>query len=293
MQIARLLILLTLAPAIPLCAQPAAIAPAPSRAAQPAAASANFLVTILPVQVAGAGTPAWLGRSVHQSLQSEVAASGYRLYDKASPLLAAQTPQSDPGVLVDVVCRGQGTDLSIQATLVDLATQSPIGLIRVDGATRDFLALKDQARAQLRELLNQRRDTLRAAVTPLMAQQPAQPRTPAQPLPDLNLTPPGTAFDSSSLSQSVNNPAAFQQQYQDLYNQQPYRGSYRRFNYYPPAYLGYPYGYYGGGTIVRRSQSSSTGLTIDFGYQDSHLRVKGRVGAGQTSSNDTTTIGAP
>lgn len=286
------LILLTLASASPLCAQPATAGPAPAPATQPGA-SAGFLVTILPVQVAGAGTPAWLGRSILQSLQTEVSASGYRLYDKSSPLIAP-APQADPGVLVDVICRGQGTDLSIQASMVDLATQSAIGLIHVDGSTRDFLALKDQARAQLRELLNQRRDALLAAVSPLMAQQPAQPLPPAQGLPDLNLTPPGSTFDSSRLSQSVNNPTAFQRQYQDRYNQQPYRGSYRRFTYYPPAYMGYPYGYSGGGTTVRRStQSSSTGLSIDFGYQDSHLRLKGRIGGGQTSTNDTTTIGVP
>ena len=70
MQLVSLTILMNLAPAITLWAQFPADLPATQLAA--AADPYRFLVSILPVQVAGKGMPEWIGRSVQQSLQVEV-----------------------------------------------------------------------------------------------------------------------------------------------------------------------------------------------------------------------------
>ena len=183
MQLANLIILLALAPAIPLCAHPPAALPP-----TPPAATVNpsrFLVTILPVQVAGNGMPAWIGRSVQQSLQAEVSVAGYVLY--------------------------------------------------------------------------------------------------------------------SALSQSVDNPAQFEQQYRDIYDQRPVRDGYRGFEYYPAAYIGYPginpYGFYGPGyTIICRSTQyfPPIGLGFNFGYGNSNLQLPVQGGLGEnTTTGSTIIIGGP
>ena len=296
MQLANLIIILSLAPAIAVCAQPPAALPS----TQPATPDpSRFIVTILPVQVAGNGMPAWIGRSVQQSLQAEVAASGYALYDKSSPNQAARPPGIDPGVVVDVICRGTGSDLSIQVSVVDLTAQWPIRHIRIDGNARDFLTLKDQARAQFHQILDQRRDAMQAAITPLITQAtpPVQPLPPGQRPANPNALPPGSKFDSSALSQSMDHPAQFEQQYRALYDQRPLDGGYGRFGYYPPAYIGYPsiypYGFYGPGyTIIRRSPQyfPQIGFGFGFGYGNNHLQVNVQGGVGQNNTTGSTTI---
>lgn len=287
MRLASLLILMSVGPAMPLLAE---VPPAPP-ATRPAAA--GFLVTIIPVQVVGNGTPAWIGRSVQQSLQAEVSAAGYALYDKASPTQAAQRPQIDPGVMVDVICRGQGSDLSIQGSVIDLATQSPIRHLRIDGNSRDFLAMKDQARAQLRQILDQRRDAMQAATAPLSTQLPAPvpPPPQAQPPANPNPQPPGSTFEDSPLLWAVDNPAAFEQQYRGLYNQRTGRSGYG----YTPGYMGYPgfygYGFYGPSYILQRGCSQQIGLGFGFTYTNGNTQINVNGGFGQNSGGGSTTGG--
>lgn len=301
-----LLILLGLLPCSPLVAQALVETPA----TQPAVAAASrWVAAVHPVQLAGQGVPAWIGRSVQRSLQAEVSAAGYVLSDRPAPADAAPVGQADSGLAIDTTCRGAGSTLSIQVDVRDAATLAPVGRISLSGNYQDFLTLKDQLRGQLHHLLDQYRQDVLAgtSLSPrlstqelidrlppgLRPQKPAsgtersvmQPQTPPA-------AEPGSTFEDSSLSRAVDDPGQFEQQYRSMYEAQPFRGTNRRFypvipryGYYP-VYIS-PY-YVVPGTVVSgysTQQSQSVGLQFDFGYRGDNWNINVHGGAGQTSSS--------
>jgi hypothetical protein len=270
MRLPALLMGLTLASAVPLGAQPSGSPPATQAVAPVPAVPTAPLATLLPLQITGQDIPAWITRSVQQSVGTEIAFAGYAMAARPPAAGATLPLQTDPGIVVGVTCDRTGPTLSIRLSVLDLAGRAASRQISVQGSFRDLLSLKDQVRSQLRQLLDQRREAMQASAQPQApapgpAPAPAAPIAAGGPAAD----PPGWRFQNSALLRSMENPDRFAMQYRPLYDAKPFRGGYD----YGP-YWTYPYYGYGGGwgplALVGCSsqqwQDFGLGVGLSFGY---------------------------